>query len=760
MSTCYTNCSIVLITNTGETQSVVNFIDCSGSTIEVYVDPNDSYYINYCSDFPFSGENIDFQTESTSFDIYLFEDCCSKPNVFYTFLNSGIGSGLTVGDVIYFSEVIPSDNTVESKSGCFKVANIEADISLVTGYTQPYFSVLHIDTYYTSIFPCQNCLTTHPCPTDCYSLYSCTGSFTNVISKLPDLSGYTNGFVSLDVLTPSVSGNNICFYVTYLGVQSCVETYDLELSEAPECDCNCLCYQFNTNNYQLETTYVDCNNEFNIVNFDTYSNVRICSKIRPYFNTTLPIGYKLGGYCVNNNCPEVIVPNIQPVNECDVLTLFPLYVECVNELPSDRFSFDGSVSLIITGGTPPYVITWDSGSISQSLTDLTFGSYTATVVDYYGDFSATTTCVLSATTTTTTTTTLQPIPEEYTNLCFLINFTNQQIPDRYIDFSFAGYYNDKPYWQSNPPGNVQVVWDDVSSMWLISGVTLGQMVNMNPVIPPLTGWQAIGFQPPFNITNLYMYTGSCSQIPISDTDLQILKSDVTCGCDGSITLIPSSGVPPYQYSINGGNAYSLIPIFNNLCPGLYPVQILDASGNTTTSQITLDASQNFTTYTIQLVVDAIAETFEVLVTPTLPNGVSIIFDLVHNRLFNRGPNQNSATYTNTLTVYVNPPSLPTPFNTTNSFYSQIPLPFPCETFYRYTTESYFTWNLNFNNLSIINGGYSNSFAFTSPSNCNTGAGNFGIYIDQARIVGCECCDVITINPKFRISSSDDIIFVD
>jgi hypothetical protein len=28
MSTCYSNCSIVLITNTGETQSVVNFIDC------------------------------------------------------------------------------------------------------------------------------------------------------------------------------------------------------------------------------------------------------------------------------------------------------------------------------------------------------------------------------------------------------------------------------------------------------------------------------------------------------------------------------------------------------------------------------------------------------------------------------------------------------------------------------------------------------------------------------------------------------------
>jgi hypothetical protein len=750
MSTCYTNCSIVLITNTGNTLSVVNFIDCSGSTVGLYVNPNDSYYINYCGDFPFSGENIDFQTESTSFDIFTFEDCCSKANVFYTFLNSDIGSGLTAGDVIYFSQLIPSDNTLESKLGCFKVASIEPDISLVTGFTQPYYSVLHIDTYYTSIFPCQNCLTTHPCPTDCYKLYSCDGSFTNVISKLPDLSGYTNGFVSLDVLTPSFSAQNVCFYVTYLGVQSCLETLDLQLSKDPECDCICECYQFNTTTSDLVTTYVDCNDDFNIVLFQSNNYVKICSKIKPYFDTQLPIGYKLGGYCVNNNCPEVPIPNIQPVNECDVLTLFPLYVECVNELPSDRFSFDGSVSLTVTGGTPPYVITWDNGSISQSLTDLTFGSYTATVVDYYGDFSATTTCVLSSTTTTTSTTTLPPTPEEYTNLCFYIDYTNPQIPDRYIDFSFAGYYNDKPYWQSTPPLNFQIVWDDDASFWFVSGLTYGQITTLNPSSPPLTGWQSIGFLPPFTTNGIYAYTGSCSQIPISD---------VTCGCDGSITLIPSSGVPPYQYSINGGNAYSSIPIFNNLCSGLYPVQILDASGNTTTSQITLDASQNLTTYTIQLVVDVIAETFEVLVTPTLPNGVSIIFDLVHNRLFNRGPNQNSATYTNSLTVYVNPPSLPTPFNSTNSFYSQIPLPFPCETFYRYTTENYFRWNLNFNNLSIINGGYTNSFVFTSLSNCNTGAGNFGIYIDQARIVGCECCDVITINPKFRISSSDDIIFV-
>jgi hypothetical protein len=53
---------------------------------------------------------------------------------------------------------------------------------------------------------------------------------------------------------------------------------------------------------------------------------------------------------------------------------------------------DGSIFLFITGGTPPYRITWTNGSQNQNLTSVGVGQYTATVVDYYGDFSATTTC--------------------------------------------------------------------------------------------------------------------------------------------------------------------------------------------------------------------------------------------------------------------------------------------------------------------------------------------------------------------------------
>ena len=81
-------------------------------------------------------------------------------------------------------------------------------------------------------------------------------------------------------------------------------------------------------------------------------------------------------------------------NSCQVITLFPMGVECVVTDAYTPFTQDGAINLIITGGTPPYSVTWSNGSANQNITNLQFGDYTATVVDYYGDFSATTTCTV------------------------------------------------------------------------------------------------------------------------------------------------------------------------------------------------------------------------------------------------------------------------------------------------------------------------------------------------------------------------------
>lgn len=83
------------------------------------------------------------------------------------------------------------------------------------------------------------------------------------------------------------------------------------------------------------------------------------------------------------------------INECDVITIFPMGVECVVLHPSSLNASNGSASLNITGGTPPYDVTWENGSKGLTINNLSVGEYGATVQDYYSDFTIETTCVLT-----------------------------------------------------------------------------------------------------------------------------------------------------------------------------------------------------------------------------------------------------------------------------------------------------------------------------------------------------------------------------
>jgi len=84
------------------------------------------------------------------------------------------------------------------------------------------------------------------------------------------------------------------------------------------------------------------------------------------------------------------------INECSPITIFPLGVECVSINTSTPLTTDGSLTLNITGGTPPYEVTWSNGESSPMISGLSTGSYSATIVDYYGDYTATTTCTVES----------------------------------------------------------------------------------------------------------------------------------------------------------------------------------------------------------------------------------------------------------------------------------------------------------------------------------------------------------------------------
>jgi len=113
-----------------------------------------------------------------------------------------------------------------------------------------------------------------------------------------------------------------------------------------------------------------------------------------------------------NPCPTGIIVDLNAqysttslVNDCSLKTIFPMQVSCVKTLPSETNSLDGQVGLYIVGGTPPYSIFTGTSTtaVGQSTNGQTFqvysnvsaGTYTSIVYDFYGDYIETVSCVLS-----------------------------------------------------------------------------------------------------------------------------------------------------------------------------------------------------------------------------------------------------------------------------------------------------------------------------------------------------------------------------
>jgi hypothetical protein len=81
-------------------------------------------------------------------------------------------------------------------------------------------------------------------------------------------------------------------------------------------------------------------------------------------------------------------------NNCNVSSLRPLEVVCSPTNASSPESQDGSIQLYINGGTSPYTVSWVNGSQGTYIGNLQAGEYTATVTDYYGDYTETITCTV------------------------------------------------------------------------------------------------------------------------------------------------------------------------------------------------------------------------------------------------------------------------------------------------------------------------------------------------------------------------------
>ena len=173
-------------------------------------------------------------------------------------------------------------------------------------------------------------------------------------------------------------------------------------------------------------------------------------------------------------------PNFRLVNECEPITVAPLSVLCSITNVSTYGGNNGSIELLISGGTPPYTISWNNGNTTPFLTNLTAGFYQYTVSDYYGDFVFTNGCSVSQSPLPT------PTPP-LSNICMTVNVDG--IIERNTYNVVENGSEIPSYLRDDGQGDIG--WRDSFNppYWSIeSDLTAGDMVNYNTEYPPLSGW--------------------------------------------------------------------------------------------------------------------------------------------------------------------------------------------------------------------------------------------------------------------------------
>ena len=474
-----------------------------------------------------------------------------------------------------------------------------------------------------------------------------------------------------------------------------------------------------------------------------------------------------------------ITPSNTPVfvgkNECEVFTLFDMGVSCsVLKQPSTATSFDGILTLRVTGGTSPYSYFWANGQRVQTLVNIAQGTYPVTVVDYYGDYTANTFCnVFGPTPSITPSPTVTPSrtpPPVYPNLCFLAyNNTNVVGPSTFIQ---NGTHNARPKWTNS--SNQNIVWK--GTRWEL--VTSDLSTPVNPVgggifgsvtttLPPTSNWQLFGGTQTYTIN---VTSGSCPAV--TPLQVNVTTQNSTCNgqtnCDGSINISARFGTAPYEYSINNGTSWQTSPIFNSLCPGTYLVRVRDsASGNYSQSaqigfvgtpqtyQINVVTQPQLTSEVSANGVSTKTTYFTVTSTPALPAGIVLQFTLTTSstKTYN-GP--GSGDIIDNFTILQN--GVPKTPSATNSTTVNSTRP-NCNPETQQVVTETDQYTLELSNTSIVSGSTTSVLTITNgqvgaQSNCATSLSQtISLQVSNPVAKGCTCCTAVADNIQTQVNSN-------
>lgn len=248
----------------------------------------------------------------------------------------------------------------------------------------------------------------------------------------------------------------------------------------------------------------------------------------------------------DDNCP---INGVQIYSFCITVAGF---TTSATSTPANCNASNGTAYVTVTGGTGPFTYLWSpNGGNNQSASGLSVGQYTVLVTDANGCTSTSTVNV----------------------------------------------------GQGAQPGNINITSINVSCF---NGNNGSATANVNGGQPPYTyAWSNGGTTPTINnlIAGTYWVivttNSNCTKVdtvvitePTSPVTATTTKINATCfgGNNGSATVNPSGGTPPYTVSWNTTPIQNGLTA-NNLTTGTYIATITDNNGCTTTQSVTITSPQ-------------------------------------------------------------------------------------------------------------------------------------------------------------------------
>lgn len=367
----------------------------------------------------------------------------------------------------------------------------------------------------------------------------CNGSITATPSGGTAPYTYTlqsSGAPSTSGPAPNASFTNLCagsYTLTVRDTKGCVQTRTINLTQP------------NPITLTLPFTPINC---FNACN-STISTV-VGGGTGPYTFTWSPSG---SGNSQVNQCAGVHSSTVTDSKGCQasatitITSLPDLTVSITPTNPNCNGQCTGIATTTVTGGTPNYTINFSNGASGNIINNLCQGTYTATVIDFFG-------CTKTQTVAITTPPALTLTPTNGTVSC-----------------------------TGSCDGTVSV---------LATGGTAGYFYSWSPTAPVQTGATATGLCAGNYIVSVTDALGCIASTVAAVAQPTVLTASIgnvqpSCNvCIGSATANGIGGTPPYTYAWAPGGQTGASP--NNLCVGIQTLTVTDSKNCTTTQTVQIN----------------------------------------------------------------------------------------------------------------------------------------------------------------------------